>query len=783
MAGTDPAPPSTKGKAKRHRKAASFERLQRLVDVLASAPPQWDLANTSLSPLPPVNSPEQPPAGQHVAPPRPSSSIANATRLDHATAASLGDDLVKRLSDLTIKSFHTPSLSEGCTLRHSLVQEARYLLDAADPPALPLSPPTNGPLPSTVFPTCSSTRKLTLQELTGRLPSRQLVDKGVGLFYASIIPYFQYRKHEEAVFSAMASDQVAPAISLAILFTLCALGLLGGELDTPTYAEYHKEHIGSGLIELARQALDLSGFPEVLTLDTIRVLILLGAHYGVLSTGDQGSAGLALLASAANGCLELNLHRDPDKQSPNMSFAEKEDRRRLYHLVKLMDAELATIMGRSYTLLHARNADCRLPLDIADDLLEKGEEVKPTGEESRMTSLLARMRFSELAERITEEVFGVHTPPYSRIIELDAEIRNMEGSVPDEYKGGSSDPLTARRTNMIWLLMLEELLRLHLPYFTKAHLDDQYSFSHKTCIETAVAILQVHGSPLLLSCWSWITFRSTGAAAVLGIELMFNPDCPEAREHRLLIEDAVRRLDMFKAVSTVARRGSALLRFLLGKIDSCSRSFRPDADRAPLAKRIRPSPASPSLEDLSHVVPTAPAEPELGHAKSCRPAPSRSLSLSSTSSSTEHTLSTASVAQSVLRPILPCPSNRVNPFLPLPSLPIPPSPARPDLSLISNDSELPFSELLYPTISQVLSPSETTTVPLFSPLASSTPHFSTPAQFPTPTDADTSAVIDFASFDFAALFGLDETSGADHSGEIFGFGSGWSGLPIEEAAV
>ncbi|GAA5887923.1 hypothetical protein JCM6882_000803 [Rhodosporidiobolus microsporus] len=604
------------------------ERLQRLVDVLVSARPPSEVG---LPPLPPPpypfsNDERQPVASISATASGAAASPANAQQQlqqppKEEPQILEAEDLVRRLSELTIRTFQLGGEEAQDPHGESLVKEAKHLLDASVPVTANSSQEAAKSIPDflSLFPT--SATPTDTQELVGRLPPKKLIEKAVDAYFRAISWYIhpitrtQYQGHEDLVYAAKEADKPAPPNSLAIVFAVSALGLFASDLDAPAYAGYDKTDLAVKLVELGRNALAIGRFLEQPTTDAIRALILIATHYAVLAPGDDGGCGMGLLALAVNACLQLELHRDPDKRPGNLPFAEAEDRRRLFWGVFLKDVEIASVMGRRFTLLHVRDCDTKFPLDISDDQLAE-ESPQPTGKEGHMTALIVRMKFAKLTEQITEEVFGIHAVTYTRILELDDAIRNLEKELPAVYQlGASSDPLTASKALIVNLALLQEILRLHRPFLARSYFDDKFTFSRTTCVNTARQILELQESPLLRASWACMMYKSIMASTVLCVDLMHEGGSEQAGKHKDLVRGAMQRLKRFQAISTICRRGSALLRFLLDKIDTAARDFRPNEGGAPPhLKRTRTAPsgtrpaltASPQATDL-------PPEPELAH--------------------------------------------------------------------------------------------------------------------------------------------------------------------------
>ncbi|GAA5887856.1 hypothetical protein JCM6882_000778 [Rhodosporidiobolus microsporus] len=604
------------------RLRSEIDRLQAIVDVLVShsaAPPLTHLPTAPPTPAPPAPSPasvppppsplshrqpptEASPEAQQAAPPEP--------------PFNADEDLASRLSRLTIKTFELvdPRLEEPS--EHGLVKAAQQLLNTA------------APTPSAAFSTASesndrlflssSTSKLGLQELVGRVPPKELVDEAVNGYFGAITWLFhpitraQYDHHATLVFAAKSANGPAPALSLATVFSVCALGLFTRGLSTPAYSEYRDASLAVTLIDLARAALAQSSYIDRPTLDSVRVLVLISAHYVLGAPGDHGARGVALLAVAANSCLLLNLHRDPDDRNNTLSIAQKEDRRRLFWHVFMHENLLTTILGRRFSVLRARDTTTRLPSNLRDDQLLEDAPL-PSADETVMTSLIVRMKFARLSDEITEELHGTEPVSYARILALHQKIREQ---LPQDYKpGGATAPLAAAKTAMIQFRIMSELLRLHRPYLARSYVDPKYIVSRTTCVVMAHQTLKLHTTAVWTGSWAFVMYGSVSSATVLCIDLLYDPETKDREEKKQLVRAAIERLERFRTTSTICRRGATLLRFLLDKIDAPSRSFRPTEEHPPLLKRSRadassinanpPCPSPPELEtELAHKAPS-----------------------------------------------------------------------------------------------------------------------------------------------------------------------------------
>ncbi|KAK4698506.1 hypothetical protein P7C70_g7768, partial [Phenoliferia sp. Uapishka_3] len=310
--------------------------------------------------------------------------------------------------------------------------------------------------------------------------------------------------------------------------------------------------------------------------------------------GDLGPDNL--LTELRPALFQLQLHRDPSKSKVRYSVAEAEDRRRLFWLTFVADQFASTVTGRRFTMLHLRDIDTRVPLDIPDEkmgLLDYSGHV-----ETDMTSLICRIRIAQLAEKISDDCFGIQAVSYSTVCELDRQVNELEASMPTIYKyeqPRSHDlrqPIPTLRTFMIQLGFCSEKLRLHRPYQTRSYIDETYNYSREVCIATSHRILEIHASPLCEAAWAGLNYKAVCASIVLSIDLLRLPDGPQASHHRRAISDALIRIERYSKISTSCRRGSKVIRFLLERDRESLRS-------EPVQKRSRNNSSTGSLRERS----------------------------------------------------------------------------------------------------------------------------------------------------------------------------------------
>ncbi|GAA6031371.1 hypothetical protein JCM8097_005628 [Rhodosporidiobolus ruineniae] len=383
----------------------------------------------------------------------------------------------------------------------------------------------------------------------------------------------------------------------------------------------------SALVERWTQAAVLSlvvgRFMEEPTVEGVRAALVLSSLYieQFMTTGETISAGMSLLSLAVHAAFQLQLHRDPvQKGKTTFAFHDCEDRRRLFWCLFTLCMSITTGTSRTYSQFDLRQIDCKFPLDCYDAELymdERAAKARIRGrlhaeqyEETPLTASVVRAQLSLLVKKITDTAFGVKPCKYSEILALDGELRAFEKSFPSIYNlpqdetgricFGVPPSLTEMRCALIQLCLSAEYVRLHRPFLVLAANDDQYQHSREQCVKYAKRMLAINATPGCKLNWAGHNFEVLSAAVVLGIELLQSPHEPDADVIRSMVDSAVRQAEGFAAVSSVCRKGSGVVRFLLAKVDEDAAT----ATQPRRAKRARtgiynPDDVKPSRRSLS----------------------------------------------------------------------------------------------------------------------------------------------------------------------------------------
>ncbi|GAA5851654.1 hypothetical protein JCM9279_002533 [Rhodotorula babjevae] len=421
---------------------------------------------------------------------------------------------------------------------------------------------------------------------------------------------------------------------VAILLAACASGLASMTTQQAQAQGFpdNRSAIVERWIGAAMLSLVAGKFMEQPSLDGIRAAAIIASLYleQFMTTGETMSAGMSLLSLAVNAVFSLGLHLDPSRSSKEqLSFANCEERRRLFWCIFSLSTSVTSGTSRACSGFDLRQINCMFPLDCYDAELDMDERAAKARvrsrraadafEETPMTVTVLRAQQSLLAKKITDKAFSVTPCTYDDILALDADLIAFEKSLPPAYElpvdGANRVQLasppssTEMRAALIQLYLTAEFVRLHRPFLVLAATDDRYQHSREQCVKYGKRLLAINATPGCQLDWAGHNFKVISAAVALAIELLQSPAEPDAPVIRNGIDLVLKRVEGFAGVSTVCRKGSSVIRFVLSKVDDeLANSSAPR--RAKRARTLRYSPESdwsrrPSLARALGGAPTA----------------------------------------------------------------------------------------------------------------------------------------------------------------------------------
>ncbi|KAH8928749.1 hypothetical protein BT69DRAFT_1346414 [Atractiella rhizophila] len=590
---------------------AQVDRLQALVDVLANPNNGGNL-----------NLPE---AQQRVL--DDNRALSNASQQEEVDLKA--NDLCEALSHLAISQIMRIDEPTGEKLKETQIFDEARTFCAALPQAYGLSTtiPSSGsnqPAPGADTAASSLARlsyaseTATVKDALKCMPLLEQANSALSYYFSYVdwylhachTPTFHFQMQRLRETAEKNPDAVDPFF-LAVYLSLCGVGLamMPSSRARRDGFPVDKDKLANTWLEGAMIALTAGKFLDTPTLDAIRALIIINAYFVFMATGESVNGGISILTMAVQLAVQLGLNRDPDRMDKKFTYLEAEDRRRifwtLFHLLTLSSSSL----GRTWSNFDMEAIDVKLPDDMNDEDFSKKEfkdaeqTVKKTSKkETVMTSLLIRIRIAQVAVKISKRAFGIKGVTYSEIFQLDSQIREIEDNLPPFYLLKfdredywniipPSDHVTASemRTYMIWIGLAQEYIRIHRPYLILGYHNAEYAYSRSQCLKYSKIILAISRMPAMKQKWGGLTYKVISGAIILGIELLQNPEAPDAKLLRSNLSLAKQQLEFFADVSSLGRRGSKVLQFLEEKDNTRRNSAAPPSSKSPGRQPIIPN--------------------------------------------------------------------------------------------------------------------------------------------------------------------------------------------------
>ncbi|GAA5928922.1 Zn(II)2Cys6 transcription factor [Sporobolomyces koalae] len=346
----------------------------------------------------------------------------------------------------------------------------------------------------------------------------------------------------------------------------------------------NKDRVVDHWLEGSMLALTCGRFLDNPSVEAVRATIIVSTFFVFIATGERVGAGMGLLSLVVQNALSLGLHRDPDRTPGRYTFLEAEERRRLFWNLFMLCILSSVSLSRTWAVFDLNNVDTKLPLDCHDhEILDEAaaraglEKRKIKFEETPMTSLLVRMKLAVFARKMNDRAFGINPVAYEEILALDAELNEFSEGIPSRYKlrfdpsGALLRPtthvtVTEMRACMIMVSLTGEYIRLHRPWLLLSGNDKTFQYSRDQAVKYSKILLAVYRSP---SCnrqkWGGLTYKATNAAIVLAIDMLAFPDQAEVDHLRSIVSAVQKQMEAQASSSTLCRKGSRLLKFLLDK--------------------------------------------------------------------------------------------------------------------------------------------------------------------------------------------------------------------------
>ncbi|KAJ5114478.1 hypothetical protein NUU61_000237 [Penicillium alfredii] len=482
-------------------------------------------------------------------------------------------------------------------------------------------PPTDVPESALLF---GSSKSLSRPEIIASLPSKYTTDLLVARYFNSYDPathilhgptfQAQYNKHWE-------DPSQTELVWIAMLFGMMRLAMLSyhRESDEPPEFRGKAMDMAGSFRNSVAQCLTLADYTKP---HPYLIEALVFHLHGDFSQNREADISVWVLTGViVRLAMRMGYHRD-SKMFPNITPFQGEMRRRVWSFVRQADLLFSFQVGLP-CMIRSTDSDTELPRNLYDDDFDEDcKELpppRPLNEPTPISYLITKARLSCGFGRVNEQTSSVASSSYDKVMEIDAELRRSRDMVPDHLQIRPIEECQLDPSNLIMsrfavnipsrLPNIETMYIdccqvmtvyhkaqcvLHRPYVVRARENPRFTYSRRTCIDSAMELLEfqaiLHAETQggrLRSRQSRVTSLSAAdfllAATILCLDLYHGLQLQASgrpsgdtytwgRERRDEMMAAIRRSkgiwDELRDETMEAWKGSSILGVMLGKLHS-----------------------------------------------------------------------------------------------------------------------------------------------------------------------------------------------------------------------
>ncbi|KAK8136897.1 hypothetical protein PG984_004837 [Apiospora sp. TS-2023a] len=347
----------------------------------------------------------------------------------------------------------------------------------------------------------------TREEFLALLPDKSIIDRLMLRYFNSNSPS-QHTIHKPTFSKEYAEfwrDPSKPSLHwIAILFMITALGLFFSIYQAPHELEGESDLSPEERFRLYRGAAGwalVAGKYNQPGPSTIQAFILYAEGDFLFDRHSQVNCYL-LCATLTRLMLKMGLHRDPSKV-PNLSIYEGEMRRRWWHLAIMIDLLVGFHLGLP-CMIHGIDSDTALPRNLHDEDFDPRSTVlppaRPESDYTALTYPINKARISRVFGLVAKQAHALKPPTFAEVMRVDGLLEEAWGEVPSFMKvkpmsQSVTDPVmqVVQRFGLA-LLYQKTRLVLHRRYLTEVAPGKEQSYSRRTCLEAALALVDYQHS-------------------------------------------------------------------------------------------------------------------------------------------------------------------------------------------------------------------------------------------------------------------------------------------------
>ncbi|EPS31528.1 hypothetical protein PDE_06483 [Penicillium oxalicum 114-2] len=345
------------------------------------------------------------------------------------------------------------------------------------------------------------TKPLSRPEIMAGMPSKYTTDILVARYFNSYDPathilhgptfQAQYNKHWD-------DPSQTELVWIAMLFAMMRLSMLSyhREGDEPPEFRGKSLDMATSFRNSVVQCLTLADFtkPHRFLIEAL----VFHLHGDYSQTRDADISIWVLTGVIARLAMRMGYHRD-SKVFPNVTPFQGEMRRRVWAFVRQADLLFSFQVGMP-SMLRTTDTDTELPRNLYDDDFdEDSPELPPARQLSEPTPisyLICKARLSYAFGRVNEYYSAVATSSYEQVMDIDADLRRARDLIPDHLsirpmQECQHDPvnLIISRYSVMTIYHKAQCV-LHRPYLIRARENPRFTYSRRTCIDSALEILE-----------------------------------------------------------------------------------------------------------------------------------------------------------------------------------------------------------------------------------------------------------------------------------------------------
>jgi hypothetical protein len=220
-------------------------------------------------------------------------------------------------------------------------------------------------------------------------------------------------------------------------------------------------------------------------------------HAEYTSNRDAESSVWVLCGIITRLAMRMGYHRDP-KLFPNLTPFQGEMRRRIWTFVRSADL-LFSFQVALPSMIRIGDSDTELPNNLFDDEFDENSTTlppsRPPTEATPISYMIAKGRLSFGFGRVLEEINDVNKKGYDEVLKIDRGLRDIYEGIPEYLK---LRPMREMSLAPISLIMARFSLAtvyhksqcvLHRRYIRLARGNNRYTYSRRSCIDSAMQLL------------------------------------------------------------------------------------------------------------------------------------------------------------------------------------------------------------------------------------------------------------------------------------------------------